>query len=353
MAQPNNPGAFTEYDFKDPAKPVTNVVSLPAGSFTAGIGSQVWTLEEWASDNRHVLLEHTYTTNAGTNHEYILVDRDTPANSINLSNSLNLNQDDAISLFNNRIDQFYVYNNANQTLKRVNGSDTSVVSTLEHVLAFKTYGDDKILYITGQSPTGKSTPGLVSAVLQEGQQTITLRTLPPAGDGTYVLNLAQYGGDWYVAVASSNDSAVYVYKNPQSQTNTGPDTYPATWRRLQIANPSFLGFSSNAQFLLAENGQSFVVYDFENMAQYRYTAAEPLDAPQTHAAWMDGDRLAYVSGGKLEVFDYDYRNRQSLVAANSSFLPFFAPDYSYLYTLRPASGAAKPALTSTPLTIKK
>lgn len=353
LGRPDASGTFTEYDLKNPAKPVVSDVVLPDGSFTPGTGNQSWTPVEWANDNQHVLLNHTYVAATGVSHEYILLNRDTPSDSVNLTNTLHLAQTETPSLFNNRVEQFYIYDTANLSLRRVNGKDGSEVSRLEHVLAFKTYADDKILYVTDRSPTGKTTPNEVSAVLQAGQQTTTLRVLPPAGNGTYVLNLAQYAGNWYVAVASTSDTDVYVYKNPQTQTSLGADGYPAPWRRLSIDNPNFLSFSSSTQFLLAENGQDFVVYDFENMTQYRYHAAEPIDAPQTHAAWMDGDRLLYVSNGTLEVFDYDYRNRQSLVPANSIYTPFFSGDFSYLYALRAANAAdAKPAITSTPLVVK-
>ncbi len=353
LGQPEAPGTFTEYDLKAPDKPVAVPLVLPAANFTPGTGTQTWTLVEWAVDSRHLLLQHTFLTGGNVNREYLLLDRDTPALSVNLTKTLSLTPNETVNLFNSRTDQFYVYSPTDQTLRRVNGSDAAQVSQLSHILAFKTYSDNKILYVTDESPTGKSIPGLVSAVLQDGQQTYSLHTLPPAGSGTYVLNLAQYSGDWYVAVASSGDSAAYIYKNPQTQPTDGPDSYPAPWRRVALAGVSFFGFSTSKQFLLAESGQKFVVYDLENVAQYHYQAAEPIDAPQTHASWMDASRLTYVSGGNLEVFDYDYQNRQSLVPANAVYLPFFSSDYSYLYTLRPVSAAGKAALTSTSLTVKQ
>jgi len=353
LGEPTKSGDFTEYDLKDPAKPIASEVVLPDGSFTPGIGTQTWAPVEWASDNRHVLLLHTYASVAGTQHEYIVLNRDTPASSTNLTNTLKLAQTDSVSLFNSRVDQFYVYSIADQTLRRLNGSNAAEVSILPHILAFKASASDKILYVTDQSPTGKATPGKVSVVLQVGQQTYTLRTLPPAGNGSYVIDLAEYSGDWYAAVASTTDSSVYVYQNPQNQATTGPDDYPAPWRRLPLANPSYLSFSDNAQFLLAESGQNFAVYDLENIGQYYYRATQPMDPPQTHAVWMGGDQLAYVSGGKLVAFDYDYQNQQTLVDANAAFVPFFSGDFSYLYALR-SSGLAgpKPALTSTPLVVK-
>jgi hypothetical protein len=86
--------------------------------------------------------------------------------------------------------------------------------------------------------------------------------------------------------------------------------------------------------------------------QYHYKTTELIDQPQAHAAWMDGDRLQYVSGGKLVVFDYDHRNKQTLQGADPDYTPFFAPDFSYSYTLKPATGTVKTGLTSTSLTVK-
>lgn len=352
LGDASTPGAFMEYDLRNPKQPIPTTIKLPDGSFTPGNGPQTWTLVEWASDNRHVLLQHTFTSGQATDHEYILVDRDTPTDSVNLTSALKLAPSDTLNLYNNRVDQFYVYSQDDHTLRRVNVSDGSTVSQLEHVLAFKPYGSDMLLYITDQSPTGKTLNGQVSAVLQDGQQTVTLRSLPAGAPG-YDLNLAQYNGDWYVAVAASNDSAAYIYKNPQSEVLTVGQADLAPWRRLPIAGVSFLSFSNNTQFLLAENGQEFVVYDLENVVQYHYRAKEPIDQPQTHAVWMDGDRLLYISGGKLLVFDYDYRNRQVLQPANPAYLPFFSGDYSYVYNLRAGNGSdVKPALLSTPLTTK-
>jgi len=347
-------GVFTLYDFKAPDKPVDTTVSLPDSVFTPGdsTGAQTWSAVEWAADNRHVLLQHSYTQKSTAGVEYILLDRDSPVASVNLTASLHLTAGETLTLFNNRISQFYVFNQAAQTLERINGSDGTVVSKLEHVLAYKAYSDDKVLYITDLPPTGKTVPNTVSAVLQDGQKAITLRTLP-AGASAYSLTLAQYSGDWYVVVGSSNSTAAYVYKNPQSQPTQTTDTYPAAWRRLPVPNPSYSAFSSNTQFLLVENGQDFVVFDFENALLYRYHVAEPLDQPQLHASWMDGDRLTYVSGGKLQVFDYDYHNHQTLLTANPAYLPAFSPDYKYLYTLQTPSADGKATLLSTPLTVKQ
>lgn len=349
LDHPEAQATFTLYDFKNAKQPVSSDITLPSGSFTPGDGSQSWSLEEWANDNRHVVLLHTYTVKGVTSHEYVLVDRESPTDSIDLTTTLKLAQDETLSLFSNEISQYYVYDASTQTLQRINANDGSVVSTLAHVLAYKTYADKQILYVTDQPQGQKAVAGQVSVVLQDGQQSYTLRTLPVSPSG-YVLNLAQYAGDWYVAAGATNDNAVYVYKDPQDQSGTRSNGYPVPWRRMSIAGPTYLSFSSNTQFLLAESGQSFVVYDLDNVDQYRYTAKLPLDTPQLHATWMDGDRLMYVSGGKLVVFDYDNRNRQTLMPARPGYLPVFDPGYTYLYAVAPsAKDANRSTLTSTAL----
>jgi len=352
LGQAEASGSFTLYDVKNPKKPVATTITLPDGTFKTGEsdGAQSWSLVEWATDNRHVLLLHTYVLKGVDTREYIVLDRADPTASLNLTDSLHLSQMQTVSLFDNRISQFYVYDKADNSLRRVD-SDGQEQSRLEHVLAFKTYADDKILYVTDQPPVGKTAAGTVTAVLLDGGRSTSLRALP-AGAAHYSLDIAQYDGDWYVLAAADNDNAAYIYKNPGSET-PGADAFVAPYRRLPLKNPGSMLFSNNTQYVVAESGQDFITYDLENLMQYRYHATEPLDAPQTHATWMDGNRLLYVSGGKLVMFDYDYLNKHNLVPASANYLPFFSADYTYLYTLVPAKGDAKPALTTTPLTIKQ
>jgi hypothetical protein len=349
LDEADNVGKFMEYDLKTSGKPVQSELSLPAGSYTPADGAQTWSVVEWASDNRHVVLLHSFSDGTKSAHEYILFDRDTPVDSINLTSTLKLSESQAVSLFDKKVNQFYVYDSADQTLKDISASDAAVISQLDNVLAYKTYGNDRLLYVTDKSVTGKAATNQISAVLQIGSKITTLRNLS-AGATNYVLDLAQYSGDWYVAVGADNDSSVYLYKNPQSQTAEDANRLPLPWRRLLVPHPTYVSFSSNTQFVVAESGQQFAVYDAENVAMYRYTATQPLDQPQTHAAWMDGNRLMYISGGKLTVFDYDYRNQQVLQAISPAYVPSFAPDYSYSYAVGTGSGGSKSALTSTALT---
>jgi hypothetical protein len=67
---------------------------------------------------------------------------------------------------------------------------------------------------------------------------------------------------------------------------------------------------------------------------YRYESPLAIAGTQ-QAKWMDGHRLTAVTDGKVQVFDFDGTNLQTLVASRPEFTPYFDRDYQYIYTLVP------------------
>lgn len=336
VQQPNGINNFDVFDLKN--KNAVSTISLPAGLLTTAKSSQSWQVVEWSTDNRHILMQHLYD---GTS-EFIMVDRQDPTQSINLNRTLGVSPSQ-LNLRNKKYDQYYVYNASTSELDTATLSAPQLTPYLNQVLSYKTYGSNIVLYATTKdAPAGK----VLIRLFQDGQ-TYTLRTA--AANTTYLLNLAQYSGDWYVVVGASSESKVYIYKNPIDQLNISSLVLVPT-QILKVANPNYLSFSNNAQFIMDENGTQFAVYDIENNKSYTYLTSEPMDAPQTHANWMDGNRLTYVSDGKLVVFDYDHANFQTLIAADPHYLPFFDPAYKFVESLATSQDPASPAvLTSTAL----
>ena len=338
VEKPGSAPNFDVYDLKNPAKAPT-AVDFPANLLNKGVTTENWQLEEWADDNQHVVLEHNFDGKT----EYILVDRADPAQSVNLNTALSASPA-KLTLDNKKYNQYYLYDAASGTLQTASLQAPAAVPVLQHVLAYQSYGTDTLLYATDTgAPAGK-----VLVKLQIGSQTYPIHTFP-AGTA-YLLDLTKYSGSLYVAAGASSENKVYIYADPAGQLSTLPNHAVVPSQVLHVTAPNYLHFSTNAQFIMTENGTQFGVYDIENTKGYNYTAAEPLDAPQAHATWMDGDRLTYVSGGKLLIFDYDDTNRQSLMAAASAYLPAFAPDYKNVYALAPAA-AGLFELTQTSLLI--
>jgi len=338
-----NSGDFTSFELFDLTKPKNpaTAINIPKNVITAADGAQTWEEVEWSDDNRHVLLKHGYQKSGQPQSEYIMLDRGDGAQSFNLTKSLG-NASALVQLRDKAYDQYWVYEPATSTLNTATLKDPTLVSYQEHVLSFKPYGNDKVLYVTDQS----TTPGKVAITWRQGDESFPLREVTPSAN--YMIDMAQYDGDWYVIAGSSAENKVYIYKNPVSEVQDKKAAFPSPIRLLKINNPNYVSFSANTQYVMAEGGTSFGVYDVFNEHQYVYTVDAPLDAPQTHAVWMDGARLMYVSGGKRTVFDYDSTNRQTLDATLPQFKPIFDRDYKFAYSITAqtqAATATKPAAT--------
>lgn len=338
-----DPGSLTNfnvYDLKNPTKPPT-AIALPAALMTkANAPGDGWQLDEWADDNQHVVLQHNFDGKT----EFILLDRVNPEKSLNLNKSLGANPA-KLTLKNKKFDQYYLYDTTG-TLEEASANGQPAAVVLKHVLAYKSYGNDTLLYVTGDG----ARPGKVWVKMRAGNTTYSLRSLPVSP--AYLVDLTKYSGVMYVAAGDAADNKVYIFEDPAGQLEQRPNQAVVPLQVLHIPGPNYLSFSPNAQFIMASNGNYFGVYDIENANGYNYTAPEPLDAPQTHASWMDGNRLVYSSGGKLLVFDYDGTNHQTLTAAAGQYLPAFAPNYKDVYTLAPGSaGGGQLDLTDTSLLI--
>lgn len=324
---PGSTTDFSLYDLKNIAKPPVTV-SLPANLITKAASSETWQLGEWADDNQHVLLEHDFDGKI----EYILLDRASPSQSVNLNTVLAANPA-KLTLKNKKYDQYYLYDNSNGGTLQTATLKSPVTPVLQHVLAYQSYGAGTLLYVTSEG----AKPGTVQVKISAGGQTQTIRSLP-AGTN-YLVDLTEYSGTMYVAAGATADNKVYIYQDPVGQLAEHPGHAPVPAQVLHIPGPNYVSFSPNAQFIMASGGNYFGVYDIENQNGYNYTTPEPMDPPQTHAIWMDGDRLAYVSGGKLLIFDYDNTNHHLLTADAAQYPPAFAPDYKDVYMLAPgASG---------------
>ncbi|HKR82066.1 MAG TPA: PEGA domain-containing protein [Candidatus Saccharimonadales bacterium] len=347
-------GDVSQFDVFDLTKPKTAPVSitLPKNVLTATDQNESWQDMEWSNDNTHLLLQHLYQKSDKTLGEYVVLARDDPTQSFNLSKTINLASSVKVELRNKAYDQYWLYDQADNSLSTATLKSPTPTAYLNHVLNFKPYGNDMVLYATDQA----TTQGKVGIKLRQGDDTFALREVAPSAT-PYLIDLAQYSGDWYVITGSPAENKVYIYKNPVAQLQAEPKTPAAPFRVLRLNNPSYVSFSANTQYIMAESATGFGVYDAFGGHQYTYTIKSPMDAPQVHAIWMDAARLTYVSDGKQLVFDYDGTNAQSLETGLPQYEPFFDRDYKYSFsftTVQVPASASKPASTayqlgSTPL----
>lgn len=351
LIKDTTPAGFLLYDLRRPAAPVATELGIVLGTTaTAGDGAHSWSVVEWASDDQYVLLNHTYTIGETTAHEYILLDRSAVENSKNLTHALVLTADEELTLFDKKYDQYYSYNRQSQVLRAFDSSGKQLADQLEHIRAYKTYGDATVLYVTDLPESGKQETGTVNLVLRQGSRRQVLRRLPESAPA-YLLDISRFNGTWLIAAGVTNGTGVYIYKNPLSQSLTGTKL-PQAWRFLRVQNPTSLSTSTNAQFVLVSNGQTCAVYDADAVETKNFSLVAPLDAPQMKPQWMDGHRLQYVSGGKVVVVEYDNHNAVDLQPAVPQFGAFYSADYKYAFALAAGDGTAR-HLTATALTVEE
>ncbi len=327
---PGSTNSFDLYNLNNPTQQPTSF-SLPSSLVSPANSSNSWKVISWANDNQHILVTHTYDGKT----EYILINTANPSSSVNLSQTFSSLSYTSLAFINKTYDQYYLYNATDQSLASVSlENPTAETKVLSNVISFNSYLNNTILYATSKN----ALPGKVNIDELTNGTNYHIKTFP-AGS-TYLLNMASYNGVIYVAAGDQSANKVYIYKDPVNQIITDPKQVPVPSQVLFVKNPNYLNFSTTAQYIMAENGNQFGVYDIENQHGYNYTTSLPLDAPQAHATWMDGNRISYISNNKLVIFDYDHNYQQTLVNASPLFPSFFDPNYHYVFTIKSSTNGS-------------
>lgn len=339
LVAPPTTNDFDLFDLSNAAKPSVRTLAVPNEVLTASTSTQSWQLVQWAGDNQHVLLRRNFQNqkDGSTGSEYILLDSQDPAQSKNLSQLLGFTPT-TIELRDSAYDQYYAFDQSNGTVFTATLKKPTPQLYLEKVLSFKS-DKNTVLYATSQdAPAGKT----LIRMRQNSDPVITLRIV--SAGSVYLLDLATYSGTPYVAVGAQNENKVYVYKDPMTALKDAPLNIVVPVQILKVNSPTYAVFSDNARFVVAENADHFAVYDAEIDKGYAYQIKTSVDAPQAHATWMDGYHLDLVSGGRVQVFDFDGANAQTLSSANPSYAPLFNGNYTFMYTM-----TAQNVLSSTTL----
>jgi len=323
---------FDQFDTTtlDQNTPDETTVSIPEGLLTNFGDSSTVSEVEWSTDNNNVLLKHSY--NGGS--EFVVFNRAHPDQSFNVNSLLGITPSQ-VNLFDKKTDKLYIYSQTDQTLRLADIKQKSLEPVLlKHVLAFKPYAKNIITYITNNNESA----GQVKAQIWDNGKFYKLSEFNVGS--TYLIDAAQFQGNFYYAVGSNTANSINVYKNPEDSIRD-----PAIGRAiptigLHDPGATMLKFSDNTRFIGVESGQNFAVYDIETESSYQYTLSDPLAG---EAVWMDGHRFLGQSNGSVLVMDYDGINKQLLTPTTLSRGGFFSQDYKHLLTIS-ASSDGSPVL---------
>ena len=341
VGQPGSLRKFDEYNLSASLEKSTSI-TLPKNLLTASSAGHKIGLVEWANDNRHFLIKHSFKGG----HEFIVIDRQTPKSSVNINRVLS-NKSATITLRNGRYNSYYVFDRKNQQLLSGDLKSKNTRLILNNVTSFKSFGDNTILYATSSgAPKNK----ILIKVL-DGDSSYTIRSLAARTD--YLLGLAKFDGRWLMLVGDKSKDQVYIYEDPFSVLRLRDPGMLPTAITLKLNKPAHVSFSPNHRFVSVQRGAEFAVYDALDNRRYYYSLGQGF-SNNSPAFWMDEYRLYTIHKGRMLVFDFDGINRQFLTPAIADAKVFFNPDYKSLYSLAPfGKRPGQVALTQTELTVKK
>lgn len=344
------PGSLTDFTLFDlnPKQDVQTTIAVPAGIFTPDGDDHRLSEVEWSTDNRRLLVEHNFSGNQ----EFVVLDRQAPDQSVNLTRLFASTPFTQIVLRDKKFDRYYLYNATTKVLFEAELANGGRAATLlNNILSFRSHDDDVLLYVT----TEGASMDKVLAKVRDDQQDYLLREMP--ANTNYLLDVARFDGKWFMVVGNGTEKRAFVYENPVNEIRRRPELRLAPIASLKLLDniPTFISFSANARIIALQGGSEFAVYDAETEETHHYDTKLSI-AVGEKAQWMDGHRLTLISETKLNVFDFDGLNMQTLIPCSVGYRPFFDRDYTALYCMAPASNPDLPtgvSLTSTKLLLEE
>jgi PEGA domain len=325
LLQPNNQTPnITVIDTRNPTT-AAKTISIPQSLVTSEYSDPgSFSAIGWADDNNHLLILQTLPSGKK---DYLVIDVANPNSSVNLTNNLNIPQTATVMFFNQKSNQYLLFDKTAGTIKLADSSNIQNTPLLSNVVAFKAFADNLILYV---SYTANNSMATVS-VLSNKKDRYTLEPIAKDPNDHYLLDMAQYSGRWYYVVSSSAQNKVIVYRDPLNNATAGSST-PITPRlALLLDNPQFASFSTSARFLGMQSGNKFIVFDAELDHVNRFTVDLPI-AANVQAKWMDTSHYSVVADGSERVFEFDGSNVTKLTSSIDAQRAYFSPDNSYVYT---------------------
>ncbi|MFA5172770.1 MAG: PEGA domain-containing protein [Sulfuriferula sp.] len=298
-----------------------STLSLSATSYTAPSAgkTQAFTLESWSQDEAAILVKHTYDD---TKTEWLLLNRESPEKSINISASFGVQPTKLIFAGNgNKL----LFVQSDNSVRRINLDEQTLSRPLvSNVEDFSEYDDKTIIYTTlADTATAKRTVGYAAVDIAQPQ---TIHSYPADGQPLRAA-METYFNKRYI-------STVYGQKlTIESGSLPTPDraadlkvfktqTIPAGITRLSV--------TPNGRFIVSELPDGYATYDVE-LKKYDKTAWVYPATADRPIQWLDDYIVWSDNGGQLRIYDFDGANQQTIVPVTEGFASTINPNGKYLY----------------------
>ena len=280
---------------------------------------------EWAGGDNQFLAKYV----TGDKTEYLLVDRENPADSINI-NSIIGSTNFTIGLRDRSNNQFFAYNENTKMLYTASVSDgLSSEPFIERTIEdYTTFGSDWVLYMTSSGEEG-----LTQARFKRGAKDIEIKNLKT--DKSYLLQLAKLGNAPVMAISSPTENRAVVYNDPENYLNKNPEArIPVATTVLLADDIQDLIISSDSSVVFAYGSSNFASHEFEADRSYNFKIDTPIDSGQ-EPRWLDGQHLSFSSDKVQQVIDFDGSNQYALVESIPSLGSFYSDSIDLMFSFTP------------------
>ncbi|MDB5176557.1 MAG: hypothetical protein JWN75_225 [Candidatus Saccharibacteria bacterium] len=316
---PDQP-AFEIADLQsDTVKYVT--LTLPTASYTAPAAgkTQSFALQSWSQDENAVLMTHTYDDNKV---EWILLNRDDPSKSVNISATFAINPTKLVFAGNgNKL----LFVQADSNVRRINLDEQTLSRPLaSNIEDFNGFDDKTIIYTTlADAATAKRSVGYAAVDIAQPQM---IHTYPVDGQPLRA-DMETYFNKRYVSVVHGQTLTIESGTLPTPDHKADLNVFKTQIIPVGITR---LTMTPNGRFVVSELPDGYATYDIELKKYDKTTWAYPATM-QRPLAWLDDYIVWSDNGGQLRIYDFDGANQQTIMPVTDGFGSTISPNGKYMY----------------------
>lgn len=303
-----------------------SAITLPAAVYSAvADGSHRFTMHQWDTGGRYLLLQHEYTGKK----EWIVVDTQNVASSINITRALNISVSNLQFAGTSGTVLFGLQDDG--TVRKLDLSAGTISRALiTNVSQFDVFNLTIIAYV-GTDPDNASQK--VAGLYRDGDQSPHILRTATSVDTPLLIDTTRYRSDDYVAIAEGSEVTILRGSYPAS-SDKGTDSLQAFGSFAAQGPINQLSFSEDGDFLVAQSGVNFVGYELEHE---RATSASipPLadgSAPSV-LKWLDNAYLWSDRGNTLVIREFDGTNSHTIGEVAEGFDVTLSRNGRYLYSM--------------------
>ena len=310
-----------------------------AGTSATSVFSGEITYTDWAGDNEHLLL----SVKSGDTTDWILL------NIRNVSDSVNITKEISTGLSNPEF-----YDNSASIMLAIRGGDLyrleissrKLSAPLAKSVSQYSIYDGEIIFVseltdlasmsTDNASNSDTDTGSIDAEASASEITEITDSVADSSTAKYAVNLLRFGDTAPTKIDSAttaprayiskfyDDKYIILVKDATISVHQ-KDTYEEVYSGSLGFTPTNIKIGHDGEFVFMADGTNFATLDMESYTLTEWTAGTE------HYGWIDSDMLYAVSGGELNVYDYDSLNRRTLSSNVSDHFPVTITANKWLY----------------------